>query len=234
MNLHNYFGRVLIIAAHADDETLGCGGLITKLKSHKIDCHIHVVTGYGSSHHPLFEKGQIDQIRNEFVKAISHLGSPEYSFGELPAAMVNEVPMYIINKKIKEVIEINRPNTILMPSQNDLHLDHKIINYAVKVAARPYLKINKNLDKLIEYEVPSETNMYVDQVSEVFNPNFFININSEIDSKLEAFSEYKSQLQLDFQPRTLEVLKSLAIYRGSNIGVRFAEAYKILINKVPD
>lgn len=232
MNIIRNFGRVLIIAAHADDETLGCGGLITKLKSHKLHCHIHVVTGHGDNNHPIFNKNQFEQIRNEFKKAIVHLGSPNYSFGNLPAAMLSEVPIYEINKNLKEVIETNNPNTIFMPSQNDLHLDHKIINYAVKVASRPYLNMNKNLNGLIEYEVPSETNIYSDQISELFSPNLFININSEIESKLKAFSEYKSQIQLDNQPRTLEVLKSLAIYRGSNLGVKFAEAYKVVLSKI--
>ena len=232
MNSIENLGKVLIIAAHADDETLGCGGLISKLKSQKMDCHIHVATGSGKKNHPIFNKNEFKQIREEFLNALNHLGLPSYTFGDLPAAMLNDMPIYQINQDLKMIIEKSNPNTIFFPSYSDLHLDHKIINYAVKVASRPYLKSNKNLIGLFEYEVPSETNIYSENASEIFTPNFFIDISSQIDLKLRALSEYKSQIQLDNQPRTLEVLKSLAVYRGSNIGVKFAEAFKIVFAKL--
>ena len=232
MNLIRNLGKVLIIAPHADDETLGCGGLISRLMSNEADCHIHVVTGLGENEHPLFSEEIFTQIRKEFKKAIYHLGSPQYSFGNLPSVILNDMPIYQINESIKEVIEKNNPNTIFIPFENDLHNDHKIINYASKVASRPYLEMNKDLYGLIEYEVPSETNIYMKGNAEAFCPNLFLEINSEFDNKLKAFSEYKSQLQSENQPRSLQGLKSHASYRGINIGVKFAEAFRIIFNKL--
>jgi len=232
MNLKNVFGRVLIIAAHADDETLGCGGLITKLKERNIDCHIHIATGSGGNKHPIFPEKEFKIIKNEFKNAILHLGNPSFSFGNLPAAMLNDFSTYKINADIENLIDLTKPNTIFIPSQNDLHLDHKILNYAAKVASRPYLKNNSQLKGLIEYEVPSETNIYFDNANDIFRPNLYVDISSELEYKLKAFSEYKSQLQTNTQPRSIEGLKSLASYRGINIGAKFAEAYKIIYKKI--
>ena len=232
MKLDNYFGKVLVISAHADDETLGCGGLISKLRSDNIDCHVHIVTGYGQEKHPLFDKQIFDNVRKEFKKAINHIGSPTYSFGNLPAAMLNDIPTYEVNKDIKNIIERFKPNTILLPSINDLHLDHKIINYSVRVASRPYLGNNSKLFSLIEYEVPSETNIYFDNINDIFMPNLFIDVTYFINSKLNGFSEFKSQSQESNQPRSLTGIKSLAKYRGLNIGVEYAESFKIIMKKI--
>jgi len=231
MNIEHKLGKVLILAAHADDETLGCGGTISKLISHNVNCHIHVLTGIGEDKHPLFNKEIIEKIRGEFKNAINHIGSPKYSFGNLPAAMLNEIPTYLVNKEVKSIVDKIKPNTIFGPSINDLHLDHKIINYALRVAARPYLKCNTNLHAIYEYEVPSETNIFFDHTSSIFRPNLYIEINDFINNKIEAFSEYKSQIQESNQPRSIEGIRALASNRGINIGTNFAEAFNIVYQK---
>ena len=197
------------------------------------NCHIHLVTGIGEeNNHPLFTNNIINEIREEFKRAISNIGNPNYSFGNLPAVMLDDIPTYKVNKEIKTIIEKFSPNTVFIPSCNDLHLDHRIINYAAKVACRPYLQNNKNLSELIEYEVPSETNIYYDKSNQNFSPNLYLDIENAIDFKLKAFSEYKSQMQDSNLPRSLRGIKTLAAYRGSNIGKEFAEAYEIVFKKV--
>ena len=232
MNLSHKFGKVLVLAAHADDETLGCGATIAKLTSANVSCHIHVLTGIGDTKHPLFNIETIENIRCEFRKAINHLGSPKYSFANLPAALLNDIPTHLVNSEVKRIIEKIQPTTIFAPSSNDLHLDHKIINYALRVAARPYLKSNSNLREIFEYEVLSETNIFSDQPSYIFQPNLYIDINDFVQNKLDAFSEYKSQMQESNQPRSIEGIRTLAMYRGLNVGFDFAEAFKIIYQKL--
>ena len=231
MNLYSSFGKVLIIAAHADDETLGCGGTISKLRKIDIDCHVHVVTGHGKGKHPLFDKNIFENIKKEFKKANLYIGGPKYSFGNLPAAMLNDIPTHFVNDEIKKIIDKIKPNTIFIPSRNDLHLDHKIVNYASRVACRPYLKNNSYLTSIIEYEVPSETNIYHDHIDDLFTPNLYIDITKNIQNKINAFSEYKSQIQELNQPRSISGINALASFRGINIGVEFAESFNIIFKK---
>ena len=231
MILHKDFGMILVLAAHADDETLGCGGTISKLISQSFNCHIHVVTGHGKNKHPIFKNELFEKVRCEFKNAMTHLGSPSYSFGDLPAAMLNDIPTYLINYEIQNIVSKINPNTVFIPSKKDLHLDHKIINYASKVALRPYLKNNSNLFNIIEYEVPSETGIFMDDSNDNFAPNLYFDISEQIENKLKAFSEYKSQIQESNQPRSINGIKNLATYRGINIGVNFAESFNIVFQK---
>lgn len=232
MILNKNFGKILVLSAHADDETLGCGGTISKLISQKFYCHIHVLTGYGKDKHPIFKNELFEKVRFEFKNAINYLGSPSYSFGDLPAAMLNDIPTYLVNNEIHNIVSKINPNTVFIPSQKDLHLDHKIINYASKVALRPYLKNNTNLFNIIEYEVPSETNIFIDDSNDNFAPNLYVDISEQINNKLKAFSEYKSQIQELNQPRSIKGIESLASYRGINIGVKFAESFNIIFEKI--
>ena len=77
--------------------------------SENVNCHIHVLTGIGEDKHPLFNKEIIEKIRGEFKNAINHIGSPKYSFGNLPAAMLNEIPTYLVNKEVKSIVDKIKP-----------------------------------------------------------------------------------------------------------------------------
>ena len=223
--------RVLCIAPHADDETLGCGGLISKLNLEKIDIHIFVVTGSGEGKHPIFPLNTWEKVRSEFKLAIKELGQPSFEFGNLPAALLDQTPNYKINQCISDILKSYDPNVILIPFNNDLHNDHKIINNATLVATRPYLEKNEKIKLILEYETLSETNIYNLDNQNIFFPNFYVDITNNLEKKLNAFSKYKSQTQSKKQPRSIEGIKSLARYRGTNINKKYAEAFKILYQK---
>ena len=102
--------RILCIAPHADDETLGCGGLISKLRKANLEVLIFVATGSGEGKHPIFKQNTWHEVRSEFKLAIKELGNPNYKFGNLPAAMLSEIETYKINKSISEIIKSFKPN----------------------------------------------------------------------------------------------------------------------------
>mgnify|MGYP001209586996 CR=1 FL=1 len=223
--------RVLCIAPHADDETLGCGGLISKLNLEKIDTHIFVVTGSGEGEHPIFPLNTWEKVRSEFKLAIKELGNPSFEFSNLPAALLDQIPNYKINQCISDILKSYDPNVILIPFNNDLHNDHKIINNATIIATRPYLGKNEKIKLIVEYETLSETNIYNLDNQNIFFPNFYVDISNTLENKLNAFRKYKSQTQSKNQPRSIEGIKSLARYRGTNINKKYAEAFKILYQK---
>ena len=223
--------KVLCIAPHADDETLGCGGLISKLNLEKIDIKIFVVTGAGEGKHPIFPLETWEKVRSEFKLAIKELGQKTYEFGNLPAALLDQIPNYKINKCISNIIKSYSPTVILIPFNNDLHYDHQIINRATMVASRPYLEKNEKIKLVLEYETISETNIYNLDNQNIFFPNFYVDISNTMDNKLNAFRKYNSQAQLRNQPRSIESIKSLARYRGMNINKEYAEAFRILYQK---
>ena len=145
--------------------------------------------------------------------------------------MLGEIETYKINNSISEIVKSYKPNVILIPSKGDLHKDHKIINYATRVASRPYLDSNNDIRLILEYEILSETNIYQLDVQDIFMPNFYVDISQTIENKLLAFSKYKSQMQLNNQPRSIESIKTLARYRGMSLNTKYAEAYKIIFQK---
>ena len=94
--------KVLVIAPHPDDETLGCGGLISKLNQEKIDINIIVVTGAGEGKHPIFTINTWEKVRSEFKLAIKELGKTSYEFGTLPETLLKNMESRKYGAQLKQ------------------------------------------------------------------------------------------------------------------------------------
>ena len=127
----------------------------------------------------------------------------------------------MISESIKKLVYKINPSNIFIPYQNDIHIDHKIINHCCIVASRPlFKKINVNI---YEYETLSETEW---SDNESFKPIFYNVLSSrDITKKVNAMKCYKSQIKKYPHPRSIEIIKSKAIIRGSTIGKKYAEAF---------
>ncbi len=217
--------RILVIAPHADDETLGLGATIAKHSSMGDEVFVSVLTGHGVNPHPLFKKEGWDIVRKEARDAMDVLGVKEIIFSELPAALLSTEPTHIINKEVFAVLEKVRPNIIYMPFINDLHKDHREICYALQVAIRPISELGRGVKEVYMYETLSETHWNIDTVEGAFVPNVFTDVTDFLHIKLKAFSKYKSQIKDFPNPRSLEGLEALAKFRGSICGLFAAEAF---------
>ena len=217
------YKNILIIAPHADDEILGCGGIISKFSKKKINIYVAVMTNASKGAVKLFTKSKIQNIRNECLKANKKLGVKKVFFYDFPAPKLDQFPIHKISEKINILINNTKCDTVFLPYGNDLHKDHQCIYEASLVACRP---INKSSVKNIFcYETLSETEWGI----EGFCPNYFeILSNSELKNKILAFKEYKSQIKSDFHPRSENGIKNLARYRGNNICQENAEAFKVI------
>ena len=217
--------RILVIAPHADDETIGVGGIISRYVAEGHDVFIAVMTGHGEHRpHPLWKRELWDKIRGELRNACKIMGVKEIIFKEIPAVLVHEQPVWEINKISAEIVDIVKPEILFIPFLNDLHRDHREIFRSFEVHWRPFLKRGRDIKKVYSYETMSETHLNFPYVEQGFYPNVYVDISDYLELKLEALKCFRSQIQKHPSARSLEAIKALAVWRGSHIGVHAAEA----------
>jgi LmbE family N-acetylglucosaminyl deacetylase len=219
---------VLVIAPHADDETLGMGGSIARFAREGKRVVVAVLTGPGEGQHPLWPREVWDEVRGEASEAMQVLGVKELLFENLPAACLGETPTHVINRTVSDVIAKVQPEELYLPYLHDLHSDHFAISYAALVHARGYLDSAKSIRLLAMYETPTETHLFPGTLAPPFVPNLWVDIGDTIETKLRAWSCYRSQQKEGSTPRSANVLRALATARGAEVGVEAAEAFLIL------
>lgn len=216
--------KILILSPHADDEILGCGGLISKYSKKNYDINVLVLTNANIGAPELYSDKDIIKIRNEAIKANNKIGTKKLYFENLPALILKNYPIYKIANVIKNYFVKINPETVIIPSVNDIHDDHKIIFKAAKIALRTNSR--NNLKKILSYEVLSETEWNENEKS--FSPNYFVKLNkSDINLKIDAFLKYKTQVKNFPHPRSKEGILNLSKVRGSQVFTNYAEAFKV-------
>jgi len=217
INLRN----ILIIAPHIDDETLGCGGTILKLKKNKkkvsmiLVCESH---GYTKNKKLLSEKEKQIQI----VKK-------KYMFNKFlrfnyPSSKMYKVDERELIEKFNHAINEIKPDTIIIPFLNDAHSDHRIVSSALQSAVKIFRK--KYIKTILYSEIISETDHAISSsVDKNFNPNLFIDISKTFKKKIQIFKTFKTENGKHPFPRSLDSLSALSKYRGSQSGCEYAEAF---------
>jgi N-acetylglucosamine malate deacetylase 1 len=215
--------KVLIIAPHPDDECLGLGGTIAKFIQEGHDVHLLIVSGHLP---PLYERKDYDQTIIEARNAFNILGLENSTFLEIPATQIGDIPVHELNKKFTDIIDNLQPQIVFCPYP-DRHIDHRIVFESSMVATRP-VGSGKSIEILGAYETLSETHWNAPHIEPNFTPNWVIDISNFIDYKVKALECYKSQIS-DFPgPRSIEAVKSLAHFRGSQAGFAYGEGIQII------
>ena len=209
--------KVLVIAPHADDEALGCGGTIIKHKKAGDQVAVCIVT---KPHSPDWSQEYIDNRIKEIQKAKEVLGVDQTFQLDFKAAQIDSVAHKDLNKAIGEVVAEFNPEIIYVPYGKDLHRDHQLVFQSCLVACR------YRLGKILAYETVSETDIF--PVFTKFFPNTYIDISEEIQGKLEAMKSYSSEVKQWPHPRSLEAIKISAQKRGSEAGLDYAEAIVLI------
>ena len=214
------FKKIVVIAPHTDDETLGVGGTICRLSKMGAKIAILVVSGHLP---PLYSEKSFTKTYEEALKAFKILKVNNHKFLKIPATFLNKEDVSSLYKKISDFIHIQKPDLVFLPFP-DRHIDHRIIFDGGIVACRP---TSKNFPKtVLLYETLSETHWNVPGVEASFNPDIFFDISSELKIKLNALSCYESQIKNN-PSRSIEACQSLAKFRGSQNGCDFAEGFKV-------
>jgi LmbE family N-acetylglucosaminyl deacetylase len=219
---------VLVLAPHADDEVLGMGGTISRLKKSGERVVLAVLTGHGVEPHPIWSRDNWNKIRSECQAAANIMGVNEVIYRELPAACLDAIPAWQVNKVVAEIVAIIQPSEVYIPFHYDLHQDHAAIAYALYVAARPYLATARCIKRVLAYETLSETHLAPPYLMAAFQPNVYVDISDTLETKLNAMRAYSSQIQPDHLPRSIAALKALATLRGTHIGCTAAEGFVLI------
>ena len=214
----------LVIAPHADDEILGCGGTVARMLENGIEVNVLICTNASLSGSDQFPESLVHEIRSEARLSHDYLGVANTFFLDFPALKLNLVSQFEVTKEISDVIHRTHPDALFIPHPSDLHIDHKTVYLSSLVAARPHYKIVRHI---LCYETLSETNWFPSNGGSQFCPNIYVDISDYLDKKLTAFSFYKTQVCLPPHPRSLEVIQSLASVRGGDAFVMAAEAFSV-------
>ena len=217
--------NILIIAAHPDDEILGCGGLIKKFTKNGDKVYVMFLADGESSrdiNKNLLDKN-IAQRKIAAQKANKLVGSSIYKFLDFSDNRLDTIPLIDIVKEIENAIKSLRPSTLITHNEYDLNQDHKIAFEACAVACRP--QSNNTVKRILCFEVPSSTEWALTQNK--FTPNCFVDITAEMHIKLDALMFYSSELRESPHSRSINKIKSLHAYRGSIISIDYAESFII-------
>jgi len=217
--------KVLVVAPHPDDETLGCGGTILKHVAQGDSVYWIIVTSVPESS---FWSTELIQKRKEEIISVQG----KYSFTEVfelnfPASELDTVALGDVVKAFSAVIKEIEPEVIYTTHSGDVHSDHKVVTEAVISASKSFRA--KSVKEILSYETLSETEFSIPGVHERFTANCFVDISPYMEMKLEIMSLYKSEVMESPFPRSLSCIRSLAEYRGARIGVKYAEAFNLLL-----
>lgn len=220
---------VAVVAAHPDDEVLGCGGTIARMANDGHDVHV-LLLGDGETSRASSFSDPIDSeavtARNAAAReACAILGCASVESLELPDNRLDGVNLIDVVKHIEAFLLRFQPETVLTHHFGDLNIDHRVVHEAVLTACRPQL--DHPVKKVLFFEVPSSTEWRFSGVVPAFAPNWFVDISSTLETKLEALKAYDTELRAFPHPRSLEAVEALARWRGATVGMTAAEAFAL-------
>lgn len=212
--------KILVVAVHPDDETLGCGGTLLKHKSNGDETNWLICTTVDKSN-SYYEK------REKEIQEVTE----SYDFDtvhnlELKTMQVDEYSVSELIGKISKVINEVKPNIIYLPFKGDVHSDHRKIFEAAYSCTKsfryPFIK------KIYMIETLSETEFAPSTKEDSFIPNVFVDISEFMDKKIEIMKVFESEVGEHPFPRSERNLRGLATFRGATSGCEYAESFVLL------
>lgn len=215
--------RILVIAPHPDDETLGAGGTMAKHARQGDAVSVLFVSGHLP---PLYPRDAYETTVEEARRALEILGVADSHFLEIPATMIASEPVNVLNAKIGAIIRQVSPQIVLCPFP-DRHIDHRVVFDSVMVETRP-IGDAREIEIIAAYETLSGTHWNAPHMEPNFIPNWVVDVSAEMDRKIRALKCYASQIPPSPGARSVEAVEALARFRGTQSGVGFGEAFQII------
>lgn len=218
--------KCLVVAAHPDDEVLGCGGTMCRMASGGIDVYCLIlgegVTSRDDNRDAVLRKRELEELRGTARRANVLLGVREVFFASLPDNRFDAVDLLDVVKIVEQHVAELRPDRVFTHSSIDLNIDHRIVSQAVLTACRPLPKTP--VKGVFFFPVLSSTEWNFEGA---FRPNYYVDIEKFLKDKLEAMRVYSSELREWPHPRSLQAIEYDAHLHGAHVGRNAAEAFHI-------
>ena len=224
-----HLGSVLVIAAHPDDEVLGCGGTMARLRAEGHDVKIAILGEGMTSRYRTREQADrslLTHLRDHSRRAADVLGVKDLFLYELPDNRFDTLPILDVVKIIEDLVQKHCPHTIFTHGCADLNVDHQVTHRAVLTATRP--TEGHCVRNVYVFEIPSSTDWSFHRLVPGFEPNTFFNVESSLEAKKRAMACYETEVQAFPHPRSLEGLEVVARRWGTVVGCKAAEAFELV------
>jgi N-acetylglucosamine malate deacetylase 1 len=219
--------KVAVIAAHPDDEILGCGGTIAQHIREGDEVHVLIMAeGITSRDQHRDRNGcaaELTELAKAGYAANKILATTSLTLKDLPDNRMDSLDRLDIIKIVEEFIRIYSPNIVYTHHIGDVNIDHRRIHEAVVTSCRPFPR--QQVKTLLFFEVASSTEWQPSVSAPYFAPNWFVDISETLALKLKALGAYQSEMRPWPHARSIDALENLARWRGANIGVCAAEAF---------
>ena len=221
--------KVLVIAAHPDDEVLGCGATIAMHAKTGDQVHVVILAEGVTSRDKVRERSDRNAELSELAKdahiANEILGVNSLNLHDLPDNRLDSLDLLDVVKMVEDHIQTIKPDILYTHHAGDLNIDHRRIHEAVITATRP--QPGQTVKTLLFFEVQSSTEWQTPGSAPSFAPNWFVDISSTLPLKMKALAAYKTEMRPWPHSRSLEATEHLARWRGATVGCEAAEAFVV-------
>jgi LmbE family N-acetylglucosaminyl deacetylase len=223
-------GHVLIVAAHPDDEILGCGGLAARHAAAGDRVNTLILAEGVTARQPrrggVGDSAEIEALRDAARAAAKILGTEPPQFAGLPDNRMDSLALLDIVKHVEETVERLAPRFVYTHHGGDLNVDHRLTHQAVITACRPLP--GAPVRGIYTFEVASSTEWGSTGIDAGFRPRRYADIGDFLDLKLQALDCYVAEMHTFPHARSREAIEARAQVRGAEAGVAAAEAFEVI------
>ncbi len=221
--------KVLVIAAHPDDEILGCGGTVARLVQEGHEVHFAILGEGVTSRHSQRADADANQLANlhrQAHAAAAKVGVKNVILHQMPDNRLDAAPLLEVVKVAESLVDGLRPEVIYTHHGGDLNVDHGVVYRAVLTATRPVA--GQPVRDIYAFEVPSSTEWAFQHLEPAFRANVFVDVARTLEAKIAAMSCYETEARQFPHPRSPEALRAIAARWGSVAGCLAAEAFELV------
>lgn len=222
--------KVLVVAAHPDDEILGCGGTIARHAEAGDQVQVLIMAEGATSRQQQRDRIQASHELSTLAKAAQRageiLGAKGVELLDLPDNRLDSLDRLDLIKEIEVRVARHQPQVVYVHHAGDVNVDHRRLHEAVVTACRP--TPHNTVQRLLSFEVASSTEWQPPGSAPAFQPNWFVDISTQWARKRDALAAYSSEMRPWPHSRSIQALEHLARWRGAQVGVEAAEAFCLL------